>query len=216
MASAQDFLEIEEIREGILVLKSKALRGILMTSSLNFALKSEDEQKATIYQFQSFLNSLDFSCQILVQSRKLNITGYIEKLRELEKRQETELMQVQTTEYRKFIETLVGQGLIMSKKFFIIIPFTVWDIQGQNANKKSGVLSTLSPVKSPAMTEEIFQRCKAQLWQRMEFVALGLRRVGLQSLPLQTSEIIEFLWTLHHPKQAEQGYFPEIPPELIK
>jgi len=125
-------------------------------------------------------------------------------------------MQVQTTEYRKFIETLIGQGLIMSKKFFIVLPFTVWDIHGQDSKKRKGLLSTLSPTKSPAMTEEIFQRCKAQLWQRMEFVALGLRRAGLQSLPLRTSEIIEFLWTLHHPKQAEQGYFPEIPPELIK
>ncbi len=83
----QQFLEIDQIREGILLLKNKSLRGVLMVSSLNFALKSDDEQKAIIYQFQSFLNSLDFSIQIVIQSRILNITGYLEKLKDLEKQQ---------------------------------------------------------------------------------------------------------------------------------
>ena len=86
--STQNFLEIDQIREGVLVLKDKSLRGILMVSSLNLALKSEEEQDATIYQYQSFLNSLDFSCQIIVQSRRLNITGYLERLKELEKKQD--------------------------------------------------------------------------------------------------------------------------------
>jgi len=214
MPSTQEFLEIGQIREGVLILKSGALRGILMTSSLNFALKSEEEQQATIYQFQNFLNSLDFSCQILVQSRKLNLTGYIERLKELVKVQEEELMKVQTLEYRKFIESLVSQGTIMSKKFFLIVPFTIWDIEG--TEKKKGLLDFFQTTKATNLTEETFQRCKSQLWQRMEFVALGLRRCGIQTVPLRTSEIIEFFWSLHHPRQSEVGYYPEIPPELIK
>ena len=120
--TTQQFLEIDQIREGILVLKNKALRGILMVSSLNFALKSEDEQNAILYQFQNFLNSLDFSCQIIVQSRKLNITGYLEKLKELEKTQENELLKMQTAEYREFIQGLVEAGTILAKTFFIVIP----------------------------------------------------------------------------------------------
>ncbi len=211
MPSSQDFLEISEIKEGVMILKSKALRGILMVSSLNFALKSDDEQKATIYQFQSFLNTLDFSCQILLQSRKLNITGYIEQLKELEQKQEEELMRVQTTEYRKFIENMITQGSIMSKKFFVVVPFTIWESQNQESKK-----GFLKRPKIPTMSEDVFQRCKSQLWQRMEFVALGLRRCGLQSVPLRTSEIIELFWSLHYPSQAEVGFYPVIPPELIK
>ena len=206
--TTQELLEIDQIREGVILLKNKALRGVLMVSSLNFALKSDDEQNATIYQFQSFLNSLDFPCQILVQSRRLNITGYIEKLKDLEKGQENELLKIQTTSYREFIESIIKEGVIMTKTFFIVIPFTLLESQGTPPSaflKKPGV---------PALTEDEFQRCRTQLWQRMEFLAMGLRRCGLQAVPLTTLELIELFWGLYHPQEAEVGYYPEIPPEL--
>ena len=209
-ATIQQFLEIDQIREGVLLLKNKALREVLMVSSLNFALKSEEEQNATIFQFQNFLNSLDFSCQIIVQSRKLNITGYIEKLKELEKKQEKELLKIQTASYREFIENLVKTGQIMTKTFFIVVPFTILEAQGIPAAKM------LKKPIIPTLTEEEFQRCKSQLWQRMEFIALGLRRCGLQCVPLSTPELIELFWSLHHPDEAEIGYYPEIPPELLQ
>lgn len=209
-APTQTFLEIDQIREGIIILKSKGLRAVLMVSSLNFALKSENEQGAIVYQFQDFLNSLDFSCQILVQTRKLNITGYLESLKELEKDQESELMKMQTIEYRKFIESLVEGETIMSKNFYVVVPFS--PIEAQKA-ELTRVLT--KPKKIITLTEEDFWRCKNQLWQRLEFVALGLRRCGLQAVPLTTPELIELFWTLHHPKEAEVGYYPEVPPELI-
>ena len=206
----QRFLEIDQIREGIVVLRNRALRGVLLVSSLNFALKSEDEQNATIYQFQNFLNSLDFPCQILVQSRRLNITGYLEKIKELEKEQKNELLRIQTKEYYKFIKSLVEAGTIMSKSFFAVIPFTIFEAQGL---KTPGQL--LKAQQTPTLSEEEFQRCKSQIWQRMEFVALGLRRCGLRAVPLTTEELIELFWSVHHPKESEFGYYPEIPPELI-
>jgi hypothetical protein len=211
--STQQFLEIEQIREGIIVLTNKGLRAVMMVSSINFALKSEAEQQAIIYQFQDFLNSLDFSCQILVQSRRLNITGYLDKLKDLEKKQSTELLQVQTTEYRKFIESLVTAGTIMTKSFFVIIPYYGISEEGLKAGKK---LFKAGLPKIPELTEESFQRGKQQLWQRMEFVALGLRRCGLQAIPLTSPEIIELFWGLYHPKEGEFGYYPELPPELTK
>jgi len=211
-SSTQDFLEFEQIREGIVILKNRALRGILMVSSLNFALKSEDEQNATLYQFQNFLNALDFSCQIIVQSRRLNITGYLEKLKNLEKAQENELLKTQTISYRKFIEELVGSGTIMTKTFFVVVPYTLLESEGIVPAGKN----LIKPPSLPRLTEESFQRCKTQLWQRMEFVALGLRRCGLQAVPLSTPEIIELFWSLHHPKEAEVGYYPEIPSELAQ
>jgi hypothetical protein len=208
--STQDFLEIEQIREGVLLLKNKSLRGVLMVSSLNLALKSEEEQNATIFQFQNFLNSLDFSCQIVVQSRRLNITGYIEKLKELEAKQTNELLKIQTSGYREFIETIIRGGSIMTKSFFVVIPFYLSESQ---TSVSPGQL--LKP-QTVTLSEEGFQRCKNQLWQRMEFLALGLRRCGLTVMPLTTPELIELFWSLHHPQEAEVGFYPELPPELIK
>ena len=210
-SSTQQFLEIEQIREGVMILKNKSLRGVIMVSSLNFALKSEEEQTAIIYQFQSFLNSLDFSLQIVAQSRRLNITGYLDKLKDIEKKQENELLKTQTAEYRNFVQDLIAGSSIMSKNFFVVVPFTLIEIPGMETAK--GFLK-----KKPEITlsEEQFQRAKSQLWQRMEFVALGLRRCGLQCIPLNTPELIELFWGLYHPEESEIGYYPEIPPELTK
>lgn len=203
-ASTQQFLEMDEIREGVLLLRNKSLRGVLMVSSLNFALKSDDEQQATIYQFQNFLNSLDFPLEIVIQSRILNITGYLDKLKEMEDKQANELLKIQTAEYRKFITDLVAGRQILAKTFFVVVPFTLIEIPKIGAKKEI------------SFSEDQFQRGKNQLWQRMEFVALGLRRSGLQCTPLNTPELIELFWSLYHPEEAEIGYYPEIPPEILK
>jgi type IV secretory pathway VirB4 component len=201
--STQQFLEIEDVRENVLILKDGSLRGILVVSSINFALKSEEEQNAIIYQFQNFLNSLDFTIQIYIQSRRLNLTGYLERLEELEKKQTNELLKIQTRSYIDFIKSLIGGGSIMTKNFYVVVPFYPALVPGMKR-------------KSPTLTDEAFQRAKTQLWQRMEFVAQGLRRCGLFCAPLNTQELIELFWSIYHPEEAEVGYYPEIPPELIK
>jgi len=206
--STQQFLEIDQIKQGVIVLRNKSLRGVIMVSSLNFALKSDDEQSAIVYQFQNFLNSLDFSLEIVVQSRRLNITGYLDKLKDLEKKQENELLKMQTAEYQKFVKDLIAGGAIMSKTFFVVVPFTLVEIPGMGSEKNKGTVA--------GPTEEQFQRAKSQLWQRLEFVALGLRRCGLQCVPLNTSELIELFWSQYHPEEAEVGYYPEIPPEILE
>jgi len=204
--TTQQFLEIEEIKQGLVILRNKSLRGVLMVSSINFTLKSEEEQNAIIHQFQGFLNSLDFSIQLLVQSRRLNMTGYSDKLKELEEKQESELLRIQTAEYKKFISDLLAQGIIMTKNFFVVVPFTLIEIPEVGKREREGI---------SVLTEEQFQRAKSQILQRMEFVALGLKRCGLQTAPLNTSELIELFWGLYHPEEAEAGYYPEIIPELL-
>ncbi len=206
--STQEFLEMKEIKEGIIILKDNTLKAVMIVSSLNFALKSQEEQESIIYQFQEFLNSLDFSCQILVQSRKLNITGYLEKLEDLEKKQTNELLKIQTGEYRKFIEELIKGGSIMSKNFYVVVPYSILETKGINAAKK------LKKMTIPSLTEEDFRRCKNQLWQRLEFLGLGLRRCGLTAVPLTSPELVELFWSLFHPQEAETGYYPEMPPEI--
>ncbi len=207
----QEFLHVDDIKEDTLILKDKSLRGIIMVSSVNFALKSEEEQKAVIFQFQDFLNSLDFHIQIIIQSRQLNITGYLEKLKDMGNKQTNELLKVQTIEYRKFIEDLISKQVIMTKSFYVVIPFFPAAINTQAALK--GLLKKQEAVP---LTEESFQQAKAQLLQRMEFIAMGLRRSGLQSTLLSTEELIELFWSNHHPTEAETGYYPEIPDELKK
>ncbi len=202
--STQEFLELEEIKEGTVILKNKSLRGILMVSSLNFALKSDEEQSAIIYQFQNFLNSLDFSTEIVIHSRILNLTGYLDKLREVEKNQKNELMKIQAADYIKFIEELVDSREILVKNFFVVVPFSVINIPKISTEKK---------IK---FSKEDFKRGRSQLWQRMEFVATGLRSCGLDSSPLDSLGLIELFWSLYHPEHAEKGYYPEIPPEIIK
>ena len=205
--STQDFLKIKEVRDGFIILKNNSLRGVMMVSSINFGLKTQNSQEAIIYQFQQFLNSIDFSIQILVQTRKLNITGYLEKLKDLEKKQENELLKTQTTEYRNFIGKIVEGGTIMTKNFYIVVPYSLMEERTTTRKKlKKVIISGLS--------KQDLQRCKDQLWQRMEFLGLGLRGCGLNAIPLTSPELIELFWSTYHPQQAEIGYYPEIPPEM--
>ncbi len=218
-SATQAFLEIQDIREGVLLLKNSSIRGVLMISSINFALKSDEEQTAIIYAFQSFLNSLDFSCQIVVQSRNINITPYLDGIKDLEDKQTNDLLKKQTASYREFIKSMVVGDLIMTKNFYVVVPYTLMEALGiRAATKQFNYLGQITGAKpqQQEMKDENFQRCKTQLWQRMEFLAMGLKRCGLEAIPLTTPELIELFWAIHHPDQAEIGYYPEILPELLK
>jgi hypothetical protein len=218
--ATQEFLEIQDIREGVVILKNNTIRGILMVSSMNFALKSDDEQSATIYAYQSFLNSLDFSCQIVIQSRNLNITPYLDNIRALRKNQTNELLKAQTSSYEEFIRELVQGDSIMAKSFYVIVPYTLTEILGVGATTKkfnpAGKGNKPLTKEQQIKADEDFEKCKNQLWQRMEFLAMGLKRCGLEVIPLTTPELIELFWTIHHPSEAESGYAPKILPELLK
>ena len=212
--STQEFLEFQEIREGTIVMNDRSIRGVLLVSSTNFALKSAEEQDAIIFQFQSFLNSLDFFIQVVVQSRRLNITGYIDRLKTLEQEQTNELLKLQTVEYRKFVESLIAGGSILAKNFFVVVPFYVMEALAEG--QASMNLLKTKPKLAGKLSDEEFERMKQQLWQRMEFVALGLRRAGLHIAPLNSEELVELLWTWYHPEEAEVGYYPEVPPEMLR
>ena len=214
-SATQQFLEIQDIKEGVLLLKNNGIRGVLMVSSINFALKSDEEQTAIVYAFQSFLNSLDFFCQIVIQSRNINITPYLDSLKDLEEKQTNDLLKKQTTSYREFIKNMVVGDVVMTKNFFVVVPYNLMEILGVKAASKQFSFLGGGQQNKPLKDDE-FQRCKAQLWQRMEYLAMGLRRCGLEAVPLTTPELIELFWSIHHPDQAEIGYYPEILPELLK
>jgi hypothetical protein len=211
-ATTQEFLPFQEIKDGVIILKNKALRGILMLSSSNFALKSNDEQEAIIFQFQNFINSLDFDTQISVQSRRVNLTGYLEKVKTLEENQTNELLRIQTADYRRFVAKIINRGTIMSKRFLVIVPYTLIEVEGSSSFKRL----LASKKQEELIPESAFERARTQLRQRMEFISIGLRRCGLNSSPLTTPELIELLWAWYHPHSAEVGYYPSIMPELTE
>ncbi len=208
---SQEFLEIDQIKEGVVILKNQSLRGVLIISSLNFALKSEEEQNAIIYAFQDFLNTLDFSLQIIVQSRKLNISDYFKKLEKLERDQKNELLKIQTAEYRNFVKSLIETEEIMKKNFYVVVPYSPFE---DLTVKQTTELLKKPKFKTVPLTEEQFERCKIQLQQRMEFVILGLKKCGLRAIPLVTTELVELFWGWHHIEEAERRPIIKIPPEL--
>lgn len=203
----QQIIEIKEIKDDVMIMKDGSLRGVLLVSAINFLLKSEEEQNAIIYRFQQFLNSLEFPIEILIQSRKINLSPYIEKLKELEEKQENELLKVQTKDYREFIEKLSASEEIMTKSCFVIVPFYPLPL----------VLGKKKTEEEFQPFEEIkFKEWRNQLFQRMEFVAMGLKGCGLECGYLSTEELIDLFWSLYHPDEAEVGYHPLVPPELLK
>lgn len=217
--TTQDFLEIKDIKEGVITLKNNEIRGIMMVSSINFALKSEEAQNSIVYSFQNFLNSLDFSCQIVVQSRNLNITPYLDIVKSLEEKQTNELLKTQTTSYMEFIKELVKGEHVVTKSFYVVVPYTLAEILGVGGITKQfdlGQFFNKEKKHGQTMSDADFEKCKTQLWQRMEFLANGLRRCGLDAMPLVTPELIELFWSTYHPSEAQSGYYPEILPELLK
>ncbi|MEO6536431.1 MAG: hypothetical protein ABIT47_01955 [Candidatus Paceibacterota bacterium] len=188
--STQSFVPVQEVRNGVVILKDGGYRGIMMCSSLNFALKSEDEQKAIIGGFQNFLNTLDFSIQIVIHSRKMDIRPYLGLLQERMEMQTSELMRIQLREYQAFIRNFIEGADIMTKTFYIVVPYSVLNVK--QAVSALPFFGGHSPTSSEGDTS--FEETRVQLEQRMSLVAGGLAASGLRAVPLNTEEIIELLY----------------------
>ncbi len=203
-AKSQDFVPIQEVRKGTVVLKNGGLRAIIAVSSVNLALKSSDEQIATINQFQSFLNSIDFPIQIVVQSRKLDIRPYLIMLDQKMKDQREPLMKLQTAGYISFIREFTEQVAIMRKYFYVVIPYDEAPISfnkgffgkifGNSPQEKKNAIQT---------EEEVFEERRTQLEERVSVISGGLESCGARSERLQTEEIIELFYRTFNPGDVQ-------------
>ncbi len=207
--ATQEYVPIKEVRDGIIVLKDGSLRALVLTSSINFSLKSDDERQATIFQFQDFLNSLDFSVQISIQSRRLDIRPYIALLEQREKKQSNELMKIQTREYIEFIKSFTSNTNIMTKHFFIVIPYSPGPLQNKKSGNKFGAgLKDLMPkgknTEQARTSEDVFEEYRTQLEQRISVVEQGLVRCGVRVVELGTEEVIELFYKIFNPGDAEK------------
>ncbi|MEZ4194894.1 MAG: hypothetical protein R3B53_00640 [Candidatus Paceibacterota bacterium] len=195
-AATQDFVTLKDIKDGVVLLKSGQMCSVLLASSINFALKSYDEQQAILHQFQTFLNSLDFSLQVYVQSRRLNIEPYLEVLETRVESQDNDLMRIQLREYIEYIRRFTTENAVMSKNFFVVIPYSPAPI-----NLTKGITSMFSgrQVQSNLSTEKQFEEHRTQLEQRVALVESGLNGVGVRTVPLQNDDLVELFYHIYNP-----------------
>lgn len=207
--STQQYLDIMEIRDDVVVLKDGTMRSVILVSSINFDLKSEDEQIAVIQSYTQFLNALDFPLQILIQSRKFDISDYLERLKTIEKEQRNDLLRLQTAEYRQYISELVELADLMSKRFYVIVPFAPQE------KKRRGLLTRARDLFAPTsiihLKQQQFQEYKAELFKRVDFVIEGLASVGgLKSVVLDTQSLIELYYNTYNPQTSDQQPLAEM------
>lgn len=202
ISASQDFLDIIGIRDDAVIMKDGSLRAVVLVSSINFALKGEDEQNAIIQAYISFLNSLEYPLQIVIQSRRLDIDNYIEKLKRREKEQTNELLRMQTTDYRQYVTELLELGEIMSKKFYIIVPYN--PLSDKKKNFINRFLEIFSAPKLIRLKTERFIHNRNELIKRTEFIISDLNSMSLSAIMLDTQGLIELYYNTFNPETAKQ------------
>ncbi|MFA5023966.1 MAG: hypothetical protein WC523_03370 [Patescibacteria group bacterium] len=206
--STQQYLDIAEIKDNTVVMKDGTLRAILLVSSINFALKSEDEQNAVIDSYVRFLNNLSFTLQIIVQSRELDIDNYLEYLKVKEKEQTNKLLKIQTADYIQYIKELTSLGKIMNKRFFVIVPYN--SLSDKRKNFFSLIGEALRPATIIKLKEKTFRGYQEMLERRVESVMGGLESMGVSVVRLDTQSLIELYYKTYNPETAKNQELTEV------
>lgn len=203
-ASTQDFLEIEAIKDGLVILKDGSCALIIKTTAVNFGLLSEEEQDAIIYAYAAFLNSLSFPLQILITSRRMDISSYLDKLAKLEESQPSGKIRSQIRKYYQFILGIVKENMVLEKNFYLVIPFSALELGAKSAG-------TLLPTKKtlPFPKEYIIQRAKTALYPKRDHILRQLDRIGLKGEPLATQKLIELFYEAFNPEASQEEKLAE-------
>ena len=208
-SATQKFVPVRDIRDNVVIMKDGQMATVLLATSINFALKSTDEQRAILRQFQSFLNTIDFSLQFYVQSRRLNIQPYIDILQAREADQDNDLMRIQLREYIEFVRSFTTEVDIMTKNFFIVVPYSPSSLDLTEGI--SGGFSKILKRKQEAMSTTKFEEEKTQLDQRVSVVEQGMSRLGIRTVPLGNEELVELYYRIFNPDEVNSA-----PPEITK
>ena len=203
--ATQQFVDVERVQNGTVLLKGGALRKILLVSGINFALKSEEDKNIILGAYQEFINSLDFSLQIIVHSRRLNIKGYLDGLNSRREVETNELLREQVAEYAEFIKSFVEQSDIMGKSFFVVVPYDRAMIVSTGGLLKNIPFFGKKPGAAEAAEEQVsLDEAIAQLDQRADHVVAGLAGIGLRAVALNDEELIELFYNLYNPAATEK------------
>lgn len=206
--STQSYMTISEIRDDSIIMKDGTVRAVLLVSSINFALKSEDEQNAIISGYVSFLNSLDTTLQIVIQSRKLNLDNYLLDIKKAEQEQTNDLLKLQTAEYRKYISELVELGDIMTKRFYVVVYFNPSFSKKRNFWQRSG--DVISPTTLIKLTQKEFAKRHKELFIEVDKIVSGLSSMGLRASVLNTQSLIELFYNTYNPTISQNQKMADI------
>ncbi|MBP6989644.1 hypothetical protein KBB48_02625 [Candidatus Shapirobacteria bacterium] len=198
--STQDHLPIEDVVDGIAILKDGSAATVLQVSSVNFDLLSEREQSALVFAYGGILNSLNFPIQIVINSTTKDVGSYLANLMEAEKNQMNPKLKERISSYRKFIEETVKRNDVLSKTFYIVVPFLSIELGIKNAQKQ--ILGTFNPVKKPVelpfSKEYIVEKAKASLEPKIDHMVRLFSRLGLEIKTLNTRELIELFYKIYN------------------
>ena len=207
-ASSQKYLDIAEVRDNVVIMKDGSLRAVLLVSSINFSLKSEEEQSAIISGYASFLNSLDFPIQIIIQSRPVNMDNYLNSLDQVKQSQTNELLKIQTAEYMDYIAELVKMGEIMTKRFYVVVTYSPF------GSSKEGFFDQIMGVFKLSTEIELsakkFEKYKEELESRVGLVSSALGSMGVSSAPIDTQGLIELYYNAYNPEVSEEQKATEL------
>ncbi|MEK7658218.1 MAG: hypothetical protein AAB366_03485 [Patescibacteria group bacterium] len=207
--ATQQFVDITDIKDGAVFLKGGGLRRVLIVSGINFDLKSEEEQNLILHSFQNFLNTLDFSIQLVVHSRKMNIDNYLEKLKERQIKEDNELLKNQIGEYMEFVRSFVEMNAVMAKTFFAVVPYDPIQVPKVGMN----IINSLKFWEKPKKEEkeekkesedEDTAKKISQLNQRADIIIDGLNQIGLRTVALNDEELTELFYNLYNPETVEK------------
>jgi len=195
----QTYVNIAEIKDGIVITKDGGMKIVLLCSAINFDLKTEEEQEILIAEYQNFLNSLEFPIQIVVQSRKMDLLPYIHNLEKKLQAMENEILYFHLSNYINFLKTLLKEVNIMDKKFYVIVSYAP-PIFTQPSFL--GLLGSSQPVKK--LSDREFESFKKQLLQRAGVVASGLGNLGIRCVQLSSVELVELFYNVYNPDLSHQ------------
>ncbi len=207
--STQNSLLISEIRDGIAIMNDGTFRAVVMCKSINFDLMSPQEREAVEFSYQGFLNSLYFPIQIFIRSQKVDLTPYLDKLDKIRVQQDNMLLGLLMQDYVAFLADIAQQTNIMDKKFYVVIQYPDQNQDLKSAVKQStgffsGLGAMVSPNKARPVTidEGVLENAKTELKNRVQAVMQGLQQCDVQSLPLDTQELIELFYDAYNPDTA--------------
>ncbi len=201
--STQEHLPIEDVVDGIVLMKDGSAAVVLQVSSVNFDLLSEREQQSMVFAYGGILNSLNFPIQIVIRSNTKDVSTYVNKLKGMEGEQNNPLLKERIGSYRKFIEETVKKNDVLSKSFYVAIPFSTLELGIKSAQKN--ITQSLIPKinksekkELPFEKELILEKAKASLEPKKEHLSRLFSRLGLEVKVLSTKELIELYYKIYN------------------
>ncbi len=195
-ATTQSFLEIEEVKDDIILMKDHSAACVVEVGAVNFWLLSQEEQGSIIYAYAELLNSLSFPVEILILSKKMDISSYLEYLGGKINKQQNDLIRTRLQSYQEFIKTIVKKNTVLEKRFFFVIPFSPLELGISGANAQG------------LKKEYVIARAKTSLYPKRDHLVRLLSKIGLRSTVLQKQEIVELFYNLYNPSSTGRRLAP--------